>query len=235
MVTATAALKRMYIDGKWSDADNGRTLGVINPATEEVIADIAYGGRAEARRAVEAAARAMPAWMKRTAWERAKVLKKTAINPSPLVARANAYIGMPDWTGYTIQADIMGSKVEHDLPDMGVCANRYSLTLWGNTQQLRLTSWDAIPRVDKSIGYPWKEGVWYRMRLTVDVSDGKALVRGKVWPRSEKEPAKWTIEFTDPTPNREGSPAVYGYATGILENSPGSECFFGNVKITPNK
>jgi succinate-semialdehyde dehydrogenase/glutarate-semialdehyde dehydrogenase len=78
MATATASLKRLYIDGKWCDADSGRTLGVINPATEEVIADIAYGGRAETRRAIEAAARAMPAWMKRTAWERAKVLKKTA-------------------------------------------------------------------------------------------------------------------------------------------------------------
>jgi succinate-semialdehyde dehydrogenase/glutarate-semialdehyde dehydrogenase len=78
MATATASLKRMFIDGKWVDADSGRTLGVINPATEEVIADIAYGGRAETRRAVEAAARAMPAWMKRTAWERARVLKKTA-------------------------------------------------------------------------------------------------------------------------------------------------------------
>jgi succinate-semialdehyde dehydrogenase / glutarate-semialdehyde dehydrogenase len=78
MVTATASLKRMYIDGKWCDADNGGTLGVINPATEEVITDIAYGGRAEARRAIEAAHKAMPVWMKLTAWDRAKVLKKTA-------------------------------------------------------------------------------------------------------------------------------------------------------------
>ena len=60
MATATAALKRMYIDGKWCAADNGRTLGVINPATEEVIEEIAYGGRAEVRRAIEAAHRAMP-------------------------------------------------------------------------------------------------------------------------------------------------------------------------------
>src|SRR5437868_12081476 len=78
MPTATAALKRMYIDGKWCDAENGRTLGVINPATEEVITEVAYGGRAEVRRAIEAAHKAMPAWMKLTAWDRAKVLKKTA-------------------------------------------------------------------------------------------------------------------------------------------------------------
>jgi succinate-semialdehyde dehydrogenase/glutarate-semialdehyde dehydrogenase len=55
VATATATLKRMYIDGKWVDADNGRTLGVINPATEEVICEVAYGGRAETRKALEAA------------------------------------------------------------------------------------------------------------------------------------------------------------------------------------
>jgi succinate-semialdehyde dehydrogenase/glutarate-semialdehyde dehydrogenase len=78
MATATATLKKMFIDGKWVEADSGRTLGVINPATEEVIADIAYGGRAETKRALEAAHRAMQGWMKLTAWDRAKVLKKTA-------------------------------------------------------------------------------------------------------------------------------------------------------------
>jgi succinate-semialdehyde dehydrogenase/glutarate-semialdehyde dehydrogenase len=78
MATATASLKRMFIDGKWTDADSGRTLGVINPATEEVIAEVAYGGRKEVRRALEAAHKAMTGWMKLTAWDRAKVLKKTA-------------------------------------------------------------------------------------------------------------------------------------------------------------
>jgi succinate-semialdehyde dehydrogenase/glutarate-semialdehyde dehydrogenase len=68
----------MYIDGKWCEADSQRTIGVINPATEEVIEEIAYGGRAEARRALEAAHRAMPGWMKLSSWERARVLKKTA-------------------------------------------------------------------------------------------------------------------------------------------------------------
>src|SRR5438874_2183218 len=69
---------QMYIDGRWCDADNGGTLGVINPATEEIVAPVAYGGRAETKRAVDAAAKAMPGWMKLTAWDRAKVLKKTA-------------------------------------------------------------------------------------------------------------------------------------------------------------
>jgi succinate-semialdehyde dehydrogenase/glutarate-semialdehyde dehydrogenase len=76
--TATATLKRMYIDGKWCEADSKRTLAVTNPATEETIADIAYGGRGEAKRALEAAGKAMTSWMKLTAYDRAKVLKKTA-------------------------------------------------------------------------------------------------------------------------------------------------------------
>jgi succinate-semialdehyde dehydrogenase/glutarate-semialdehyde dehydrogenase len=80
MATATASgtIGKMYIDGKWCEALNGQTLGVINPATEEVIRDVAYGNRADAARAVEAAGKAMPAWMKLTPYDRAKVLKKTA-------------------------------------------------------------------------------------------------------------------------------------------------------------
>src|SRR5260370_24135958 len=78
MATATATLQKMYIDGKWCAADSGRTVGVINPATEEVIAEVAYGGRAETKRGVAAAHKAMPAWMKLSPYDRAKVLKKTA-------------------------------------------------------------------------------------------------------------------------------------------------------------
>ncbi len=73
-----AAVGQMLIGGEWCNADNGRTLGVINPATEEVIQEVAYAGRAETRRAIEAAAKAMPDWMKRTSWERGRILKKTA-------------------------------------------------------------------------------------------------------------------------------------------------------------
>src|SRR5262245_9178716 len=83
MATATATPPatnfetRLYIDGQWVPSNSGRPLGVINPATEEGIAEVAYGGRAETRRAVEAAARAMKDWSRRHAWERAKVLRKT--------------------------------------------------------------------------------------------------------------------------------------------------------------
>ena len=36
-----AATYKMFIDGEWTDAKSGKTLGVINPANEETIAEIA--------------------------------------------------------------------------------------------------------------------------------------------------------------------------------------------------
>src|SRR5277367_1526088 len=76
--SATATLKKMYIDGQWCAAQDGKTVGVINPATEEIIVEMAFGSRADVKRAIEAAGKVMPAWMKLTAYDRAKILKKTA-------------------------------------------------------------------------------------------------------------------------------------------------------------
>lgn len=79
MTTATGSTYRqLYIDGRWQDAVDGKRLDVTNPATEETIAQVAFGTREDCRRAVEAAAKALPAWMKLTPFDRAKVLKKTA-------------------------------------------------------------------------------------------------------------------------------------------------------------
>ncbi|MDR3633144.1 MAG: NAD-dependent succinate-semialdehyde dehydrogenase [Isosphaeraceae bacterium] len=78
MATATEFRTQMYVDGEWRDADSGKTLAVINPADESTIAEVAYGGRAEADRAIAAAARAFPAWRAQSVYERSKVLKRTA-------------------------------------------------------------------------------------------------------------------------------------------------------------
>ena len=56
----------------------GGTLAVINPADESVLAEVAYGGEEDAERAIEAAARAFPAWRAVSVYDRAKILKKTA-------------------------------------------------------------------------------------------------------------------------------------------------------------
>jgi outer membrane protein assembly factor BamB len=168
-----------------------------------------------------------------------KVLRRNNAIASPLVARGNCYIGLPTMTDYTIEADVMGTQIktgeESHMPDVGIGANRYTLALWGNLQRLRLTSWDAIPRVDQPVEYAWKPGVWYRLKLTVEVQGDRAVCRGKVWPRGEKEPADWTVEVTDPTPNREGCPTLYGYVTGHLGDQPGNNVYHDNVRIYPNR
>ena len=44
-----------YLDGKWVEADNGKTIVVKNPATGEAIGEVPAMGAAETRRAIEAA------------------------------------------------------------------------------------------------------------------------------------------------------------------------------------
>ena len=65
----TLLRQQAYIDGAWSDADNGKTHAVFNPATGEQIGTIPDCGAAETRRAIEAANAAWPAWRKKTAKE----------------------------------------------------------------------------------------------------------------------------------------------------------------------
>ena len=65
-----------FIGGGWSAADDGATLEVKNPATAQVLGSIPNMGAAEARRAIAAAAAALPAWKARTAKERAFIMRR---------------------------------------------------------------------------------------------------------------------------------------------------------------
>jgi succinate-semialdehyde dehydrogenase/glutarate-semialdehyde dehydrogenase len=65
-----------FIAGGWAAADDGGTLDVHNPATAKVLGRIPNMGAAETRRAIAAAAAAMPAWAARTAKDRATVLRR---------------------------------------------------------------------------------------------------------------------------------------------------------------
>jgi succinate-semialdehyde dehydrogenase / glutarate-semialdehyde dehydrogenase len=68
--------QQCYINGQWADADSGKSIDVTNPATGEVLGTIPNMGTAETRRAIEAANAAWPAWRKKTAKERANILRK---------------------------------------------------------------------------------------------------------------------------------------------------------------
>ena len=186
-----------------------------------------------------------------------KVMVK--ITTIPKGTRSQSWMGPDDMHDYTIQADLRGkhnvqsmlasttsnssdipsaqainpSSAENPvlgLPDMGLIAQRYTLDLMGNSQQLQIRSWppQVARRFSKTISFPWQGDKWYTMKFSASTDKGKAVLRGKVWPRGEKEPDKWTIEAIDDVPNLQGSPGLFG-------QSSVSEIYIDNVSVTPNE
>ena len=68
--------QQCYIDATWTDAGSRATVDVINPATEQKLGTVPNMGAAETRRAIEAAHTAFPAWARKTAKERAVILRR---------------------------------------------------------------------------------------------------------------------------------------------------------------
>lgn len=63
-----------FIDGEW--VTSATTFPVRDPATGETVANVPNLGAAETRRAIDAAAKALPAWSAKTAKERAGILRR---------------------------------------------------------------------------------------------------------------------------------------------------------------
>ncbi|MEA3175224.1 MAG: succinate-semialdehyde dehydrogenase / glutarate-semialdehyde dehydrogenase, partial [Gammaproteobacteria bacterium] len=68
--------QQCFIDGAWCAADGAGTIAVNNPASGAALGTVPNAGAAETRRAIAAAAAALPAWASRTAKERAQVLRR---------------------------------------------------------------------------------------------------------------------------------------------------------------
>jgi phenylacetaldehyde dehydrogenase len=73
-------VQRLLIDGVWLEAASGKTFPTYNPATGEVLADVAEGDQEDVNRAVRAARRAFESgpWPALTPSERGKLLWKLA-------------------------------------------------------------------------------------------------------------------------------------------------------------
>ncbi|MDP3716591.1 MAG: NAD-dependent succinate-semialdehyde dehydrogenase [Acidobacteriota bacterium] len=69
---------QQHINGAWTGAAGGGTWDVINPATEEVVRIVPFGGREDCHAAIEAAAGAFPGWSRRTPYERGAILQRAA-------------------------------------------------------------------------------------------------------------------------------------------------------------
>src|SRR5918999_4510991 len=68
--------RKMLINGEWVDAASGKTFPTYNPATGEVLAEVAEGDREDIDRAVQAARRAFESgpWRNMTPSERGRLI-----------------------------------------------------------------------------------------------------------------------------------------------------------------
>jgi hypothetical protein len=180
------------------------------------------------------ASEAPPAW-----WSGAptKVVQRTVEGVGKVLVRprddtvgrrAKVFMGPPDWSGYTVQADVRGREQRRQRGDVGLINQRYGLVLFGNGQKLELHPWQAADEMTVRIPFKWDADKWYTLKLRADNRpDGTVQVRGKVWVAGEAEPAAWTIEKIDRIGHRVGSPGIYG--DGI------SEVYFDNIKVFRNQ
>lgn len=73
----SALLKtQAYVDGRWQDADDRETFIVTNPATNEVLAEVASCGAEETRRAIDAAHTAQVTWRNTAVKDRSRLLRR---------------------------------------------------------------------------------------------------------------------------------------------------------------
>ncbi|HEY7057342.1 MAG TPA: aldehyde dehydrogenase family protein, partial [Vicinamibacterales bacterium] len=79
MSTTLMQQKQLLINNEWRDASGGKTMEVVNPATEEVIASVASAERADVDAAVQAARAAFTGpWSRMSARERGRLVSRMA-------------------------------------------------------------------------------------------------------------------------------------------------------------
>ncbi|HQU43729.1 MAG TPA: PQQ-binding-like beta-propeller repeat protein [Pirellulales bacterium] len=151
------------------------------------------------------------------------------ITTIPKGTRSQCWMGPPKFHDYTIQADVRGAIRDGKQPDIGLIAQRYTLDLMGVKQQLQIRSWTSeLGRFSKTVPFKWNYDTWYTMKFQASVEEGKAVLKGKVWPRGEDEPEEWSIEVADDAPNVIGSPGLFG-------NASDAEIFLDNIEVKENK
>ncbi len=159
-----------------------------------------------------------------------KVLAKTISNR--FFQRATVFIGGPDMSNYTIQADVMSDGNRRKMSEVGIINQRYLIVLRGNDQKLEVNSnleRLRVPPKDSPPNFHWLPNVWYRLKARVDVApDGSGIVRAKAWKRDDPEPAAWTLEVPHNTAHHSGSPGLYGFSPQDMR------VYIDNIAVTPN-
>jgi len=154
-----------------------------------------------------------------------KVLAKTLDNK--FFQRATVFIGTPEMSNYTVQADVMSDGNRRKMSEVGLINQRYLVLLKGNEQKIEVNSNQERLRVSED--FKWSPNTWYRLKTRVDMNaDGSAVVRAKAWKRDEPEPEKWSIEVPHQTAHRSGSPGLFGFSPQDMR------VYVDNLDVSPN-
>jgi hypothetical protein len=174
-----------------------------------------------------------PGWINVTAGKLAvapldggKVLQKAPDNT--IFKRIRAFMGPVDSSNYTVEADVRGTTRRRQMSDLGITAQRYSLVIYGNAQEMKIEPWEPETKRSVHVPFEWKADTWYHLKLRVEnMPDGKVRARGKAWAVGSPEPAEWMIEKIDPIGNHKGAPGFF------VDAEFGA--FIDNIKVTPNQ
>jgi hypothetical protein len=163
-----------------------------------------------------------------------KYIAKKTVLPTPkdpknkLGTRSYLWMGPVNLANYTIQADVLLKQIDGRISDVGLIDSGYQLWIRAKGRTLRLDSWAASDYRSKAeMEFQPKADTWYTMKLSVVPGDGQSTVSGKVWERGQQEPESWTVQMVDKTPNKHGTPGIFG-------NSPDAEIYLDNLKVVPN-
>lgn len=69
---------QLLINGEWRNAQNGRTIDVLNPATGEVIGKVAHAEKVDLDAALDAAAKGFKIWSASAPFDRSKLMRRAA-------------------------------------------------------------------------------------------------------------------------------------------------------------
>ena len=146
-----------------------------------------------------------------------------------LFQRAMNFLGSPDMSNYTVEADVMTDGNRRIKSTIGLVNQRYIIALVGNWQKLEVFS--NYDRFKASVPFSIKTNTWYHLKTRVDLmNDGSGVIRAKAWEKGSEEPAAWTIEAKHANAHRHGAPGVYALSPQSLK-----KVYLDNISITSNR
>jgi outer membrane protein assembly factor BamB len=154
-----------------------------------------------------------------------KVMAKTTDNR--FFQRAMVFIGTPEMSHYTMEADVMSDGNRRKMSEVGIIDQHYLIVLKGNEQKLEINSNQERLRVSED--FKWVPKTWYRLKARVDQNpDGSAIVRAKAWKKDEAEPDKWLLEMPHKTGHQTGCPGLFGFSPQDMR------VYVDNIQVTAN-